>query len=85
MLRNASLDYEDEDTTVPTSMEEQLDALRELAASQGTPGEGFLYETICRTPFGSADKETATLQLQQPAPGIFTALFDYHSSDPFQP
>lgn len=89
MLRNAGMEDEEDEVPeegvrVPT-VQELLTQLQELAASQGAPTDGFLYETICLTPFGAAEMSTATLHLKQHDGGAMTALFDFRSSCAFQP
>lgn len=85
MLRNAAMHDDDEDTAIQPSMQEELDALHQLAVEEGGPVNGFLYGVLCRTPFGWADTATATMDVREYIPGLWTATFDYRSAEAFQP
>lgn len=85
MQRNAGMEDEDEDTGYMPSLQQMIDSLHDLARDQGGLENGFLYETICRTPFGSADNCSASMTVREFMPGLWTACFDYRSADALQP
>ena len=62
-----------------------MDALHRLANEEGGLVDGFLYATICRTPFGSADISSSVMTVREYVPGLWTVLFDYHSGAALQP
>ena len=85
MQRNAGIDSEDEDTGYIPGITDLLESLYTLARDQGGLENGFLYEMLCRTPFGSAEVSTASLTVREFLPGLWTACFDYHSDSALQP
>lgn len=80
MLENAR--YEEEP---PRHLDGLTEAIRRLAAEEGGPDCGFLYEMITRRTHGSAEEDTCRFTVRQEPSGLWTALFCYDSQTPFQP
>jgi len=86
MMRNAALyeDHDDCETPRMPSTREMTEAIHDLARHEGGDPEGFLYEMLVRSPFGSADQETSRMLVKETQYGAWTICFDYHSANPFQ-
>ena len=80
MLRNAG--YEEE---IPGGLDALTEAVRRMAAEEGGPACGFLYEMITRRAYGDADENTSRFTVRKESCGLWTALLTYESQTPFQP
>lgn len=80
MLKNAG--YEDE---ISGGLDALTEAVRRMAAEEGGPECGFLYEMVTRRAYGDAEENTCRFTVRQEKCGLWTALFSYESQTPFQP
>ena len=80
MLSNAG--WEDD---LPGSLDALLETVRRVAAEEGGPECGFLYEMVTRRAYGDAEESASRFTVRQDACGLWTALFVYESQTPFQP
>lgn len=82
MLDNAGMLDDSEDT--PSTRESYEAQVHELAKSEGGCEDGFLYECITKSAFGTAMTDTTMLTIRRESCGLWTACFDYESIDNFQ-
>ncbi len=85
MMENAGELEETEELLAPRLSREEMEAtLHRLAKDEGGMEDGFLYGTLSRVPFGSAEIKTTRMTIREEACGLWTACFAYDSFDPFQ-
>ena len=86
MLRSCGELNEDPDgLEPPLSQTELLRRISELTDHDSGNREGFLYEMVAPEPFGSADGGSSLFNVREEPCGEWSACFDYHSRDAFQP
>ena len=80
MLRNAGWQEE-----MPAGLDALTEAVRRVAAEEGGPACGFLYEMVTRRAYGDAEEDTCRFAVRREDCGLWVALFAFESGTPFQP
>ena len=68
----------------PYTLAELTDQIQQRTREDGDANDTFLYSMISRHRFGEATDGTCRLLISRSPCGLYTALFRYDSSDPFQ-